>query len=452
MPASQRQQSSRIPELGSIQSLLNEKEYELAAEKLYKAQQLANKEGTTGLASLLFAAYQICLTCQQQQQNVLMYHEVYENSVIQEADFRQQLDQLLRVCMEEETAVTPHTFKSQTHLSAAPPSFWQRVRAWLGQTTIPDVEPAPEIAEPISQMAVSPRAVALVKPILKTVVTAPEPKRTPPPDDESDDKTAVSSTLPTPEAALTIYCLGTFRVYFDDQPVSNWPSGKGKSIFKYLVVHRQQPVAKEVLMDTFWQDADPDAARNNLNVAIYGLRQAFRHIHPNSSFVLFQNGAYSLNSELQVWVDSESFQEAFTTGKKLENQGNIESAMRSYRAAEILYQGEFLAEDRYEEWLLPHRQKMEEDYLFLLERLSSFYLDHKDYDTCINICGKIIDVEPCQEAAHCRLMRCFYRQGQPYLALRQYHQCIESLKNELSATPTPKTVELYQRIRHHQPL
>jgi DNA-binding SARP family transcriptional activator len=55
-------------------------------------------------------------------------------------------------------------------------------------------------------------------------------------------------------------------VYLDDQPIEDWPSSKGKSIFKYLVAHRERPVAKEVLMEVFWPGARPDAARNNLNV------------------------------------------------------------------------------------------------------------------------------------------------------------------------------------------
>jgi len=71
MLASQKQQLSHVPDLEhSIRTLLNKKEYELAAEKLFEAHQLANQQGASGLANLLLAAYQICLSCHQQQQNV----------------------------------------------------------------------------------------------------------------------------------------------------------------------------------------------------------------------------------------------------------------------------------------------------------------------------------------------------------------------------------------------
>ena len=46
-----------------------------------------------------------------------------------------------------------------------------------------------------------------------------------------------------------------------------------------------------------------------------------------------------------------------TAAQALERRGELVSAMREYRAAEALYQGEFLEEDRYEDWLVPQRQR-----------------------------------------------------------------------------------------------
>jgi DNA-binding SARP family transcriptional activator len=47
------------------------------------------------------------------------------------------------------------------------------------------------------------------------------------------------------------------------------------------------------------------------------------------------------------------------------------------------------------------------------------------------------------------LMRCYFDQGQPYLALRQYHICMEILKKELDIPPTQDTKDLYDKIRKH---
>jgi DNA-binding SARP family transcriptional activator len=49
-------------------------------------------------------------------------------------------------------------------------------------------------------------------------------------------------------------------------------------------------------------------------------------------------------------------------------------------------------------------------------------------------------------------MRCFSRQGQPHLALRQYLACAEALDRELGVDPDPATVALAAQIRRHQPV
>jgi len=213
---------------------------------------------------------------------------------------------------------------------------------------------------------------------------------------------------------------------------------------------RERPVAKEVLMELFWPNVHPDAARNNLNVAIYGLRQALRQTRPSFSHVLFQDDCYQLNPDLQIWVDVDEFMERFRTAQNLERRGELIAAIREYRAAEALYQGECLEEDRYEDWLIPYRQSLQDAYLSLLERLSRYSLDQADYAACATVCRKMLAVDPCCEQAHRRLMRCYSRQGQHYLALRQYHLCVETLKEELDVAPAPITTQLYDRIRRRE--
>jgi DNA-binding SARP family transcriptional activator len=252
--------------------------------------------------------------------------------------------------------------------------------------------------------------------------------------------------------SLTVYCLGPFQLYQDEEPVEEWASGKGKSVFKYLVTHHHQPVAKEVLMDIFWPDSDPDAARNSLNVAIYGLRQALRKGRPRFHHVLFEDDRYLLNPDLHIWLDVEEFRQRLSTAQKLQQRGNMGAATRLYGACEALYRGEFLAEDRYEEWAIPYRRKLQDDYLGLLEQLSRYYLQQEAYATCIITCEKMLAVEPCREDAHRQLMRAYSRQGQRYLALRQYHACREVLDQELGVDPDRRTVELYEKSRRREPI
>jgi DNA-binding SARP family transcriptional activator len=247
--------------------------------------------------------------------------------------------------------------------------------------------------------------------------------------------------------SLAVYCLGRFRVYQDDRPIAKLTSSKARSILKYLIAHRERPVPKEVLMDLFWPNVPPDAARNNLNVAIYALRQALRRTHPSFSHVLFRDDCYLLNPELSVWVDSVAFEEHVAAALALHEHNDLEGAVHEYRVAEELYQGDYMDEDRYEDWPTFQRQRLQTKYLELLQQLSRYYLQQDEYASCAAVCNKMLAVDPCHEQAHRWLMRCYSRQGQPYLARRQYHLCVERLREELDLPPTQDTEDLYGQIR-----
>jgi DNA-binding SARP family transcriptional activator len=247
--------------------------------------------------------------------------------------------------------------------------------------------------------------------------------------------------------SLTVYCFGSFQVYEDDHVIDEWASRKGKAIFKYLLMHRDRPVAKEQLMDLFWPNSRPDAARNNLNVAIYGLRQALRNGYPDFSHIIFQDDCYILNPEMRLWVDVDAFESHLHQGNIYWQQNQQEQAVYEYQAAASLYQGEFLAEDRYEEWVFPRRQQLQEAYLEMLALLSRHYLDNEDFTACIDCSQKILNIESCQEAAHRHLMQAYYRLGQAYLAIRQYHECVTALQTELDVPPEDRTTKLYESIR-----
>jgi DNA-binding SARP family transcriptional activator len=262
------------------------------------------------------------------------------------------------------------------------------------------------------------------------------------------ENAAVTAACDAP--SLEVYLLCPFQVLLDGEPVSGWPNCRGKAIFKYLIAHRRRPIPKEVLMDTFWPDADPDCARNNLNVAVYGLRKILASVNASVSYVLFQDNHYLLNPDVAIWVDSEAFMEHVRRGKDLDRKGDRASAIAEYRAADTIYQGELLIDDRYEDWLLDLRQQFQDAYQHALEQLGEYHFTNGDYDFCIAYSGKILAVDACNEGAHRRLMRCYSRLGQPHLVVRQYRQCMETLSKELQLSPSQETRQLFMLVRAGQ--
>jgi DNA-binding SARP family transcriptional activator len=250
---------------------------------------------------------------------------------------------------------------------------------------------------------------------------------------------------------LTVHLLGPLKVRLDDTPVTDWPSGRGRALLTYLVTHRHPWPRREVLMDTFWPDAAPAAARNSLNVAVHGLRRALR-AGTAGPVVVLEGGAYRLGRQVRLWLDVDEFELHAGDGRRLEAAGDLPGAVAAYERALALYQGDFLADDPYEDWPVLAREQLGLTHEDMLDRLGGLYFGQHQYGACVALGRLLVARDPCREDAHRRLMRCYSRQGQPHLALRQYQACADALHRELLVDPDPATAELARQLRRHQPI
>jgi DNA-binding SARP family transcriptional activator len=247
---------------------------------------------------------------------------------------------------------------------------------------------------------------------------------------------------------LAVHLLGRLHVSLNGVAVQQWPSGRGRSLFKYLVTHRDLWPQREVLMETFWPGSSPAAARNSLNVAVYGLRRALRAA-ADVPVVVFEGGTYRLAAGLRLWVDVEEFERHAEAGRRLENLGEQAAAIAEYELAASLYRGDLLADDPYEEWPVLARERLRLTHLDLLDRLSGLLFDQGRYGACATVRRRIIERDDCREDAHRRLIRCYSRLGHPHLALRQYLACAAALRSELGVDPAPATLRLQEAVRRH---
>ncbi len=261
---------------------------------------------------------------------------------------------------------------------------------------------------------------------------------------------AMAVRAPEVPAVLAVHLLGELRAAFGDRPVETWASGRGRAVFEYLVVHRHSRVRRDRLMSVFWPESSPDAARNSLNVAIHGLRQTLRAVAGDRPVVVHHDRSYFIEPDLDVWVDVEVFEQRLKAARQHLTSGEPAEARADFEAVISLYQGEFLADDPYEQWGVVMREHLRLSYLDALDKLGQLCLAGGDHSGCVEACVKLLACDSCREDASRRLMRCYSRLGQPQLALRQYHSCVSTLRRELGLMPMPATTELFERIRRQE--
>jgi PAS domain S-box-containing protein len=252
-----------------------------------------------------------------------------------------------------------------------------------------------------------------------------------------------------PKARLQVYCLGSLRVCSTSKQIQQWQSQRAKSVFEYLVTKRKSPVIKDKLMEALWPDYNARAAANNLKTSIHDLRQTLSPLIDSPDFpcVLFSNDAYLINPEIDLAVDAEDFEKLWLAGKKLEKEENSSEAIKAFESAEALYQGDYLQEELYDEWIVPKRESLKDIYLLILNKLSDHSMNIADYESCINYCHKILDIDNCREDAYRLLMCCYSRLGQKNKAVRWYETCTKTLNSELNSSPSDETTLFYARLK-----
>jgi len=253
------------------------------------------------------------------------------------------------------------------------------------------------------------------------------------------------------QAEVSVHLLGPMNVVIDDVPVAEWSSTRTRSLFGYLLTHRQPWPAREVLMDVFWPEKSPKASRNSLNVALHGLRSVLREAK-DVPVIIYSGGTYRLHPDVHLWLDVEEFDKLVERGRLHEDVGETDQATAAYDFATGLYRGEFLADDPYDDWAALTRERLRLAYLDTLGRLSNIHFNAWRYTASANLCQRIIERDPCREDAYRRLMRCYSRQGQSHLALIQYRACVRTLESELGVEPDVATVELHNQIRSREPV
>ena len=261
----------------------------------------------------------------------------------------------------------------------------------------------------------------------------------------------ISIDCPFDQATLRIFGLGPFRVWHAGRFVDDWPSLRGQAILRYLAAHRNALVSRDVLMETFWPSADPESARRNLHQAVYSLRLAFRHEplaerEKDLAPVLFDNGHYKLNPGVSVWMDWEEFELRIQEGHRLEAAGSLTDAALEFSFALELYGGDFLEEAGYEDWTASKRASLRNVFLAACGWLGRYFCGQKEYAGAIAASERMLKVDPCNEQAHFRLMECFLRLDQRAAAIRQYHVCRKTLREELGVSPTAEMQAFFEQL------
>lgn len=252
-------------------------------------------------------------------------------------------------------------------------------------------------------------------------------------------------------APLNIRCLGNFSVSIGDRaiPSKQWRSAKATLLFKYMVVkHEQGMIPQEALLEVAWPDEDAAVTRPRLHVALNTLR---RLLEPDlvrgvpSAYIIRHNNGYRLEIGRNGRIDILDFIHTANAAAAVYDTDPDLALDRFVNAASI-YRGMLLKEDPYEEWMMHHRESLEQRFLKVLSNIIRLYEKQGAWHQCIAYADTYLLHDKYAEPVYRDLMRFHANAGNPSGAVETFHKCQKRIGAEMDCPLSQHTVNLYKKL------
>ena len=245
---------------------------------------------------------------------------------------------------------------------------------------------------------------------------------------------------------ITVRALGPLEITIQGQRVAGWGAQKSRTLFQYLVLHAGRPARREQLIELLWPAHSSRRGRNNLNVCLHGLRQTLQRTRAIGQYVVHRDGGYLLNPGFSWWIDRDEFMSLTRRAQAEVRAGRVEPAIELYESAVALYRGELFEDEDGHEWFELERRSLQEQLLRALDELAALHLRTANIEGTYKTAQRILRHDACRESAHRYLMRCYSKQQQHSLVVRQFRVCTATLRAELGVSPAEETVGLFRQL------
>lgn len=247
-----------------------------------------------------------------------------------------------------------------------------------------------------------------------------------------------ASTVPFAGPQLVIQTLGKIQVKLNDHSlaISDWQTQSARDLFLYLLT-RPDGVSREAVGAVFWRDCSPHELHLRFKNTLYRLRRAV-----GRDVVLFQDGIYRFNTDLDYEYDVEQF---FREIYHAERSSDSRQKILHYQNALRYYQGPYLP-GLDETWVLIERQRLFNAYTSVVLKLGELYLEQGDAQSALTCAQQLLQEDPCFEEAHRLAMQAYGAMGNRAAVVRQYDYCRRVLLEELNTAPSLQTQSLFEAL------
>jgi DNA-binding SARP family transcriptional activator/tetratricopeptide (TPR) repeat protein len=241
-------------------------------------------------------------------------------------------------------------------------------------------------------------------------------------------------------AQCALKLLGDFALLAADGSNLALPTKKDRLLLAYLALHPNQTHPRERLYGLLWGDRGEEQARGSLRQSLASLKEALGKVGTEALEV--SRDSVTLDAS-KLSIDALSF-------LKLAADPN------SQEKAVELYTGPLLANidaptPEYGQWLIPARQRLEEQAGAFVETLAGSDASPGLLTKAVHLAQQLIERDSLREPLYRALMRLKVKLRDRAGAMKVYAQCREALAKDLNLTPELETEQLYRDILTDRP-
>jgi DNA-binding SARP family transcriptional activator/ABC-type transport system substrate-binding protein/DNA-binding beta-propeller fold protein YncE len=226
-------------------------------------------------------------------------------------------------------------------------------------------------------------------------------------------------------------------------------SAKQRALLAILLLHANEVVSRDRLIDELWGEQPPASAPHSLEVYVSRLRKT---LQPDGGerLLLTQAGGYLLRLEPDQ-LDVTRFERLLAEGRRALDARNYERASERLAEALALWRGSALGDLAYEPFARPEVERLEEQRLATLEERIEAELALSRHASLVAELESLSNKHPLRERLHGQLMLALYRCGRQAEALETYKELRQHLRDELGLDPSPALQRLEQAILRQDP-
>lgn len=238
--------------------------------------------------------------------------------------------------------------------------------------------------------------------------------------------------------------LGGFRVTVAGRvlPEDAWQRRKARQLFKCLLSRPRRRAPRDAVIEWLWPASDPEAASSTLRSTVHALRGTLKQagLGANSDLIVVDRDGIALAATADVWVDADELERPLIAAR------SAEEPLALLEAADELYAGEYLPDDRYEDWAAERREALKRAWTEVQFLLAYHRERGGDPNGACASLQRLLDADPGDERAGQDLPRLLLQHDRRADASRAYRRLIQALRDDLGVQPAAATVALGREL------